>query len=79
MTLEAMRNMDIQTVDPDTLVDIRDVIVNTELPTDERIRDFIRQVKNPYIYKYGKVVIKTSYADTEATIEDRLESYLLSL
>ena len=76
---EAMRSIDIQTVNPDTLADIRDVKVNTALPQRERIYDFIRQVKNPYLYKCGKIVVKVSFAETEATLEDKLESYLLSL
>jgi len=77
--LNAMRDVDIQTVDPATLADIREVKVNTALPKRERILDFIRQVKNPYCYKCGKMVVKVSFADTEATLEDKLESYLLSL
>jgi len=76
---EAMRSVDIRTVDPAALTDIRDVKVNTELSKNERILDFIRQVKNPYLYKCGKMVVKVSFAETEATLEDKLESYLLSL
>jgi len=75
----AMRNLDIRTVDPTALADIRDVKVNTTLPQRERVLDFIRQVKNPYLYKCGKMVVKVSFAETEATLEDKLESYLLSL
>ena len=79
MNLTAMRNADIRTADPSSLVDIRDVKVNSALPQRERILDFIRQVKNPYLYKCGKMVVKVSFAETEATLEDKLESYLLSL
>jgi hypothetical protein len=77
--LTAMRGADIRTADPAALTDIRDVNVNTALPQKERILDFIRQVKNPYLYKCGKMVVKVSFAETEATLEDKLESYLLSL
>jgi hypothetical protein len=76
---EAMRAVDIRTVDPATLVDIRDVKVNSTLPQRERVLDFIRQVKNPYLYKCGKMAVKISFGETEATLEDKLESYLLSL
>ncbi len=79
MNLNAMRDVDIRTVDPAALVDIRDVKVNAALPKRERISDFIRQIKNPYCYKCGKMVVKVSFAETEATLEDKLESYLLSL
>ena len=44
----------------------------------ERILDFIRQIGNPYCYKHGKYVVKVSFADTEATLEDRMLSYIRS-
>ena len=79
LDLEAMRAVDVRTVDPATLADIRDVKVDTELPQKERLIEYIRQIKNPYIYKYGKMVVKMNFVETEATLEDKLESYLLSL
>jgi len=76
---EAMRSVDIRTVDPTTLADIRDVKVSTALPQIERTIEYIRQIKNPYLYKCGKMVVKVNFAETEATLEDKLEGYLLSL
>ena len=38
MTLEEMKAVDVRTVDPDTLVDIRDVHIDRSLPKEERIR-----------------------------------------
>jgi len=77
--IEELKSVDIRTVDPDTLIDLRDVIINQDLTREERMIDFIIQIKNPYCYKNGKAIIKTSYADTEASLEDKLESYFLSL
>ena len=79
MTLSEMKNIDVRTVDPSTLVDINTVKVNTDLPVEERKKDFIRQIKNPYCFRCGKVVVKMSFADTTATLEDRLENYFKSL
>jgi len=79
VTIEELKSVDIRTVDPDTLVDLRDVVINPELTRDERLIDFIKQIRNPYCYKHGKAIIKVSHADTEATLEDRLESYFMSL
>ena len=76
--LEAMKNVDIRTVDIDTLRDIRDVTVNTDLPKKERILDFIRQIGNPYCYRHGKYVVKISFTDTNVTLEQRMLSYLRS-
>ena len=76
--MEAMKNVDIRTVDIDTLRDIRDVKVNTDLPKEERILDFIRQIGNPYCYRHGKYVVKISFTDTNVTLEQRMLSYLRS-
>jgi len=79
LDLEAMRAVDIRTVDPETLVDIRDVKINSLLPQRERMIDYIRQVKNPYLFKCGKMVIQSSFTETEATLDDRLERCFLSM
>ena len=71
-----MRDTDIRTVDIENLVDIRNVHINPEQTKAERIRGFIRQVHNPYCYRVGKIAVKISFADTEATLEDRLVSLL---
>ena len=77
--LIAMREVDVRTVDPSALKDIRDIKINTSLPAKERIQDYIRQIGNPYCYRYGKFVVKLRYADEGATLNDRLESYLRTL
>ena len=79
MGLQQMKEVDIRTVDRESLVDIRDVQVDQALPRKERFADFLRQIKNPYCYRCGKVVVKVSFADTDATLEDRLEHYLRTL
>ena len=73
-----MQNVDIRTVDPETLRDIRTVTVNADLPKQERILDFIRQIGNPYCYRHGKYIVKVSFTDTDVTLEDRMLSYLRS-
>ena len=40
-----------------TLVDIRDVSVNKELSRDERIAEFVQQIKNPYHFKCGRFTV----------------------
>ena len=48
MTLEEMKAVDIRTVDPETLMDIRDVHIDRTLPKEERIKSFIRQIKKDF-------------------------------
>ena len=40
------------------------------------VPDFIRQIGNPYCYRHGKYVVKVSFADTDISLEDRLEAYI---
>ena len=42
----------------------------------ELLRDFIRQIGNPYCYRHGKYVVRVSFADTDISLEDRLEAYI---
>ena len=73
-----MKNIDLNTVDRDELVDIRDVKVNTALPKRERALDCIRHIGNPYCYKHGKYVVKVGFSDTEVSLEERLAGYIRS-
>ncbi len=73
-----MQAVDVRTVDRSTLRDIRDVKVNTDLPKQERILDFMRQIGNPYCYRHGKYVVKVSFTETDVTLEDILLSYIRS-
>jgi CxxC motif-containing protein len=74
--LRQLREIDPLSIDPDTLVDICSVKINTALPKEERIADFIRQIKNPYLFKCGDMVIQSVFADTEVTLNDCLKQYL---
>ena len=78
MTLEEMSAVDVRTVSRDDLVDIRDVKIDRALSKDERLKSFIEQIKNPYVFKCGDVVVKSVFADDGLTLEDCMEHYLRS-
>ena len=75
--LDKMKEVDIRTVDPDTLVDIDDVKINMDLPCEERILDYIRQIKNPYCYLCNGMVVKTKFAGKQS-LEDCIKSAMFS-
>jgi len=74
--LEQMKNVDIRTVDRDSVVDARDIVINTDLPVPERIRDYISQGGNLYLIKVGNTLVKMSYSKTDLSVNDCFESYL---
>lgn len=71
--------IDIQSVDPNSLTDINDVKVNKHLPREKRIVEFLRQIKNPYCFRCGKVVVKASFSQDDVTLENRFENFLKML
>ena len=60
------------------LADIRDVEIDPALPKEERQKSYLRQIKNPYLYRCGDMIVRVSFANTGVTLEDRLKQYLLS-
>ncbi|MDD3186173.1 MAG: hypothetical protein PHT76_12820 [Anaerostipes sp.] len=69
--LEKMKNVDVRTVDKNTLVDIETVAIDTTLPEQERMKQFLEQVKNPYCYMSHGIVVKVSFAGKD-TLSDCL-------
>lgn len=76
MTLQEMQNVNPAMVDRSTLTDIADVKIDSYLPKEEQIMEYLRQIKNPYVFLCNGVVVKVSFAETSATIEDKLEEYI---
>ena len=77
--LASMRDVDIRTVDRNSLVDLKNIQIDGNLSRQERLVEFIRQIRNPYCYKCGSIVIKESFSDNGKTIEDCLEQYIGTL
>ncbi len=73
--LKELNDTDIHTVELETLVDIKDVKIDTNLPKEERVKDFVKQIRNPYCFRYGKLIIKLSNADLER-LEEKLKRYI---
>ena len=59
------------------LADIRDVSVDQSLPKEERIAEFLRQIKNPYCFRCGKFTVRAQFANNGVTLEDCLKQILI--
>ena len=79
MTIEQMKYVDVRTVDPKTLVARSQLKIDESLPREERLKQYIAQLKNPYCYLDDGVVVKVSFNDAQETIVDRLEAYIRSM
>lgn len=60
----------------DSLVDIRNVSVDKELPKEERLISFVRQIKNPYRFRCGDFIVNASFSGNGTTLEECLKGIL---
>lgn len=79
MTIEEMKNVSIKTVDRNSLVDRSSVKLDKKVSQPEKLREYCKQIKNPYCYLDGKNVVKISFSRTETTLEDCIAQYLRGL
>lgn len=63
----------------DSLVDIRDVKIDRSMSVEDRMESYVEQIKNPYMFKVGNTVVRVSYANTQATINDNFVNLLASM
>lgn len=63
----------------DSLVDIRDVRIDRSMSVEDRMKSYVEQIKNPYMFKVGSTVVRVSYANTQATINDNFVNLLASM
>ena len=79
MTIEEMKNLDVRTVDRDSLVDVTQIVIDENLSKEERVAEYLRQVKNPYCFRVGKMVVKNIYSNDGVSLEERFEQFARTL
>ena len=62
---------------PTALVDIRTVSVDKNLPKEERIAEFLRQIKDPYHFKCGKFIVTATFSQDGPSLEDCLRRLMV--
>ena len=63
--LKKMADVDVKSVNLDELVEIDSVEVDSSLPVNERMMEYLKQIRNPYCYLCNGVVVKISFAGKE--------------
>ena len=63
-------------VDINELAEIQDVVIDTSLPVPERKKSYLRQIKNPNLYRCDDTVVRVSYG--KGNLEAILKEYLLA-
>ena len=58
------------------LVDIRSVSIDVSLSREERLAEFLNQIKDPYHFKYGGIEIHACYSQDGPTLMECLKQLI---
>ena len=75
-TLQELKRVNIKEVNPDALVDISEIEINTKQSVQKRVEEYVEQVHNPYLVRVGEYVVKIGYSDCKETLNDRMKQYI---
>ena len=59
------------------LADIQTIAVDQTLSKEERIAEFLRQIKNPYCFKCGKFTVQAQFSPNGVALEACLKEILI--
>ena len=76
LDINAMKAVDIRTVDKSQLVDLNSIQIDESKPVSERIESFLQQVKNPYCFRIGDVAVKVNYKNEGPTFQQNFVDLL---
>lgn len=75
-TLRELKEINIKEVNPDELVDIREIEIDTKQSVEKKVKSYVEQVQNPYLVRVGEYVVKIGYSDCKETLNDRMKQYI---
>ena len=52
-TLQELKRVNIKEVNPDELVDISEIEIDTKQSVQKRVKEYVEQVHNPYLAGWG--------------------------
>ena len=63
------------TTDKSQLVNIEDIVIDENKSQEERIKEFYRQIKNPYRFLCGDVIVNVIFTKNGKNLEDALKDF----
>ncbi len=68
INFEELKKIDIKTVNIENLVDIESINIDTDLSYEEKLEQYIEQVKNPFFVKVGNFIVKQIFEEDENSL-----------
>lgn len=71
--IEEMKQLSIKECDKEQLVDLSRIEIDGEKSKQERILDYLRQVKNPYYFKVGDIAVRLAFDEGGRSFQQCME------
>ena len=68
-----MKQISIKECDKEQLVDLLSIAIDVERSKQERMLDYLRQVKNPYYFKVGDVAVRLVFDEGGRSFQECME------
>lgn len=77
--IDRCKNMKLSDVSLDDVDEISSIKIDRWKSSNERILDFLKKTKNPYIFKVNNTLVRISFSNNDRTADDCLTSVLKNL
>lgn len=71
--IENMKQISIKECDKEQLTDLSSIEIDREKSKQERMMDYLRQVKNPYYFRVGDVAVRLVFDDGGRSFQQCME------
>ena len=71
--IESMKQISIKECDKEQLVDLLSIEIDGAKSKQERMLDYLRQVKNPYYFKVGDVAVRLVFDEGGRSFQECME------
>ena len=71
--------VDGRSVDRSKLHSLEQVKIDTSLPCEQRIKNYVEQIGNPYCYLDGDIIVSLGFSDTGVCLKDQLKALASSI
>lgn len=57
------------------IIEIEKVEIDTSLPKEEKIEEFVKEIRNPYRFKVGDIIVNVAFDENGLTLQDKMMQY----
>lgn len=57
------------------IVEIEKVEIDISLPKEEKIEEFVKEIRNPYRFKVGDIIVNVAFDENGLTLQDKMMQY----